>query len=145
MTVFEWLLDTIPHVTICREGGIPYLTRWYLLGQDRENRKWPVNLYLHCFHSSDESIPHNHPWRFAISLILKGRYLEFRNGVCRVFRAGNINFIRRDDYHYVKLGKPVWTLFLAGPRVGRWGFKPETGYEDFESYIARKPGAKGTR
>lgn len=145
MKIWEWLLDTIPHETKYRKDRIPYMTRWYLLGRRNKTSRLPFNLYLHCFHSSDDSIPHNHPFKWSWSLILKGRYLEFRDGVCRVFSAGNLNYIRRDDYHYVKLGKPVWTLFLAGPRVGRWGFKPDTGYEDSGSYIARKPGAKGTR
>lgn len=144
MTVFEWLLDNIPHTTMCREGAIPYLTRWYLLGKRKLGSRRPFNLYLHCFHSSDESTPHNHPFSWSASLILKGTYLEFRDGVCRWLRPGNINIIKRDDYHYVKLAHPVWTLFLAGPRVGGWGFQTQDGYVDAQTYIDSKPGAKGT-
>ncbi len=78
--VILWLLSFLPHIVIERPKGVPYLTRYYLLGGPRYGlRKWfPFNAYLHQFHSSDAPVPHNHPWAWAKSLILRGAYLEHR-------------------------------------------------------------------
>ena len=132
-----WLLAFIPHRTIMRKGA-PYLTRWYLLGGPRTPSKggasrWArFNLFLHCFHASDEPPAHNHPWSWSRSLILKGAYDEIRVldesphltvRQLRRYRAGSISRIAADDFHYVTLLTPdVWTLFLAGPVVQSWGF-----------------------
>lgn len=154
------ILNLIPHYTVCREGGIPYMTRYYLLGGPRRKAKWfPFNLYLHCFHTSDEPVPHNHPWKKAWSLILRGEYLEFRPATgnyvkdyieqlprVKEFRPGMVNSLEADDFHFVELiTDEVWTLFLSGPRVQRWGFNTEHGFMDSEEYIKTKPGAKTTR
>jgi hypothetical protein len=128
------LLALLPHRTIYRNGE-KYLTRYYLLGGKR--RGWrkllPFNLYIHCFHASDEQPAHNHPWSWSRSLILRGSYREARvigqlQGGGEVvlhhtYGVGQVNCINADTWHYVTLQTPeVWTLFFAGPRVQCWGF-----------------------
>jgi hypothetical protein len=122
-TLIVWLLGFLPYVTIRGENGVPYMTRYYLLGGPRYDSKRRWNLFIHCFHTSDQRVPHNHPWSWAYSLIFWGWYCEWRNGKAKVFRPGDINSLKADTFHYVHLLTPsVWTLFLAGPRIQDWGF-----------------------
>lgn len=160
-----WLLHFIPHYTIYRSAGVPYLTRYYLLGgprtqnnpdgtpltrMQRLRNRLPWNPFLHCFHSSDEPIPHNHPWA-GISIILRGSYLEWRPsefhpelGLCdgRALRPGDVNRLEADTFHWVELQTPeVWTLFFAGPRMQEWGFQTSEGFVEWREYKKRRPGA----
>jgi hypothetical protein len=146
-------LDFLPHTTIRREGGVPYLTRYYILGGPRERRwlSWlPFNIFIHQFHSSDEPVLHNHPWTWARSLLLVGSYQEFRMvGAQTLHRRklgpGNVNIIRANTFHWVELLSPeVWTLFIVGKKIQEWGFWTEEGFEGFREYLAKKPGAVGT-
>lgn len=135
---------------ITAPNGTLYLRRWYLVGKPQpKDGSWkPVGpeLYLHKICQSDDPARglHNHPWRWAISLILWRGYREVRlvgpdtqrvTKRLRRFFPLQINFLRGDDYHRVELidGKPAWTLFLVGPRVKGWGFLTKRGYE------ARRP------
>lgn len=126
----RWLEARLPKTTITI-GDKPYLTRCYLFGKDR---KWG-NVYLHHFHSSDQGDElYNHPWKWALSLLLVGGYSEeFREGHSadtwwvnrREKRAGEFNLIRSGDFHRVDLHdeeRGTWSLFFAGPRTGDWGF-----------------------
>jgi len=80
---------TRPKLVIAPEGKL-YLTRWYLTPYDKADgkaswfaawyRRYFPCVYLHCFHASDPDRGwHSHPWEWATSLILRGRYLESRN------------------------------------------------------------------
>lgn len=140
-----------PRVIYDREGGTPYLSRWYLIGKrydpdpklDGQARdafhdqrasegtrfiNLPFNLFLHRFHrSDDDGALHNHPWAWSVALILAGGYSEERreaDGVVRrEFRPLAINFIRGSDYHRVDLfEQDAWSLFLVGPKVSSWYF-----------------------
>jgi len=142
-----WLLNFLPHRTIMR-GEEPYLSRYYLLGGPRTDkngkakRHWlPFNLFLHCFHASDEPPAHNHPWGWARSLILKGAYRESRLvgrlqcgtevTIHHTYHPGDINAIGHDTFHYVTLLTPeVWSLFLVGRNVSGWGFITPEGEVD---------------
>jgi len=91
-----WLSRRFPERVIpTREGGDPYLSRFYLFGGPRnfkgafdaageptvdvEWKELPFNLYLHKFHrGDDDQALHRHPWRWAVSLILAGGYSEER-------------------------------------------------------------------
>lgn len=67
------ILSLLPNVTINVEGK-PYLTRYTLFSVPGKNGA----IFLHHFHSSDKADGdlHNHPWKWAQSLILKGGYYE---------------------------------------------------------------------
>jgi len=122
-------------VILDRDGAEPYLTRWYLIGtspaQGGARGKW--GLYLHQFNKSDSpEALHNHPWRWAVSLVLKGGYWELREAGNWHWRApGDFNFLDADTFHRVALDydeAPAYTLFLVGPRIQGWGFlSRETG------------------
>lgn len=95
------------------------------------------HLYLHYFFRGDADFEvHNHPWRFSMSMILTGGYIEERWDPLRKaldtkhFDPGDINVIRSTDYHRVTLKAPergCWTLFLSSDRLDAkngydWGF-----------------------
>lgn len=132
---------------IQRDPADPYLTRYYLRGGPRTDGQ-RVNLYLHKFHRGDQDQDlHNHPWAWSVSLILTGGYVEERregNAIrTRVVRPGRINIIRANDFHRVDLLDPAegaWTLFLAGPRVQRWGFWDR--FSGAMRFVARKDGQR---
>lgn len=157
-----------PRVIYDRSGRFPYLSRYYLTGTPRmpdgsepfaggEPRKgiiWPESpaLYLHHFHrGDDDKALHNHPWRWAVSLVLVGGYSEERRVTeprttyrveRRLVRPGALNFISHNTFHRVDLLDPAegsWTLFLTGPRVSSWGFWDRVTHEfiPWREFISR--------
>jgi len=134
-----------PRVIYDREGGTPYLSRWYLIGKQRAEdpeipgnlvdttksiwERLPVNLFLHRFHrSDDDGALHSHPWLWCVSFVLVAGYSEERRDVDKVkrhtIRPFTFNFLTNSTYHRVDLidGKEAWSLFLVGPRVSTWYF-----------------------
>lgn len=130
--------------TIMRNGK-PYLTRIYLTPSTGRLGKWWRNRFcgrfLHCFHMSDPDGLHNHPWKWARSVILRGAYVEVRcssptpaqlelvnrgewRPIPRIFWPGDSNELTEATWHRVDLmSDEVWTLFTVGPRHGKgWGF-----------------------
>ncbi len=85
---------------------------------------------------------HSHPWTRAISLILVGGYREERvdrNGVRTIetHRAGELNFLRGDEYHRVTLmGDGGWTLFCSIDRFQDWGFLVDGKHVSHRDYLA---------
>ncbi len=142
--LFKLLTKVLPYKTIAT-GGSPYLTRFYLLGTDRDYVKngAKLNVFLHFFHRGDADRElHNHPWT-GTSLILTGGYTEERmthyqywcgpteavdsysKVKTRIFRPGSVNRIGLKDFHRATLlddSRGCWTLFFAGERVRDWGF-----------------------
>lgn len=112
-----WLTAKLPCRIIADEDA-PYLERYYLatvLG---------VRFYLHRFVGDDPARGlHDHPWPWAVSLILFGRYLEETRSGTRLVRW--VNFLSGDSFHRVLLlgGRPVWSLFAhRAAYVKPWGF-----------------------
>lgn len=122
-------------------ADLPYLTRYFIFrrsalteGMETKVTKPPRwGLYLHRFHRGDQDRElHNHPWRWALSFVLKGGYSEERresNGVGdvrvvrREVRPWSFNYLTHNDFHRVDLDNgEAWTLFLVGPLVQDWGF-----------------------
>lgn len=117
-----------------------YLLRLYLTGHGRRlhlrtslkrQNDYDVGSglrpYLHFFGRGDlDEEYHNHPWRVCYSLILTGGYTEYRwdvgkrETIVRKYLPGDINVIRRDDFHRVELIDPArgcWTLFFSIDRL----------------------------
>lgn len=126
------------------KNSAPYLKKWRIFGylspsNSKEKglfddgpieSRLPIALRIHGFYQRDDDhLPHNHPWKWAISFIFKGGYREYRydpetgKSEERILKAPAINFIRHKDYHMVTelFGKPM-TLFLCGPKTDEWGF-----------------------
>ena len=129
---------------IFETDGDPYLSRFRLL------QIGDVTVQLHKFHRGDRNQElHNHPWRWAVSLILAGGYREERkigessgaNVWTRFCRPGSINVLRGDTYHRVDLLDPdagCWTLFISGPKSQTWSFwDRKTGqYTPWRDFLA---------
>jgi hypothetical protein len=112
--------------TIPGNDGKPKFHRFYLLGTGKT-----FGVFLHHFVESDAPRQfHDHPWSWGISLILRGHYLEERRRrdqstiVRRYLKPGRINLLLPGMFHRVELcdGRPVWTLFIHGPKIREWGF-----------------------
>lgn len=116
--------------------GQPYLER-YLMGTVLGTR-----VYLHRFVASDPDGLHDHPFRYALSLILAGRYLEHRWGSQRMRRWAN--WLGPDDFHRVELldERDVWTIFIHTARVRPWGFIRSLGAEGSGSDLVYSPESK---
>lgn len=117
-----WFSARLPG-RIISEGAIPYLERYYLF--TLFGWRW----YLHRFVGSDPDRGlHDHPWRWAFSIILWGWYWEHTRSGVRKVRW--LNFLLGDSFHRVVLPtredgalKPCWTIFVH--KVGDikpWGF-----------------------
>lgn len=102
--------------------------------------------------SDDNRAFHDHPWSF-VSIGLRGSYVEetpFINGAGTVpLPGGTANWYRRfrapfvirhrpADLHVLAVdGRPVWTLFISGPKRGSWGFHGPFGYIPWRDFEAR--------
>ena len=144
-----WALSKNPATEPYREGDpswahvigspTPYMTRM---------RSAPVKLplignlqvRLHHFHRPDVGPHlHNHPFRWAISIVLSGSYREtrFRVGSAPVDRnVRHFNVLTDRDYHMIQqLHGDVWTLFVVGPRVQQWGFLVNGRHVDSHDHL----------
>lgn len=144
---FSLLTRRPPDVII---GGAeqPYLRRWHLI---RRNR-W-FNLYLHQFlRSDDDRALHDHPWWNA-SILLRGYYLEHLVDRVRLRWAPCIVVRWRGAVaHSIELlpdassaARPVWTLFLTGPKYREWGFHCPKGWRRWQDFTADTYDAAGRR
>ena len=137
-----------PPDLIIGEPEDPYLLRWWVLPRNR----W-FNIYLHKFlHSDDDRALHDHPWR-NMSIVLKGAYVEhLQDGQSKLRKAWRpwafwrLPVRSATALHRVELigNRPVWTLFLTGPVVRRWGFACPKGWVFWEDYVEIAPGGNKT-
>ena len=128
-----------PDVIIRTPAG-DYLRRWWVLPRNR----W-CNVYLHQFlRSDDDRALHDHPW-CNLSILLLGMYREHQPGGVvklrlpwRPWAFWRLPFRRASQAHRVELidGKPVWTLFLTGPTVRKWGFICPSDWVPWETFDA---------
>lgn len=120
----------------------PYLKRWWIIPRNR----W-FNIYLHqFFHSDEDRALHDHPW-VNCSILLAGSYVEhMRGGRSTIRRPWRPTFRLPGTAHRIEImdGKPVWTLFITGPRVREWGFHCPKGWVHWEVFTKRgSPGEVG--
>jgi hypothetical protein len=134
--MIQKLLKLVSKVLPAREikdgDGALYLTRFRVLGAMQARHPWfPISVYLHRFHRPDNDRElHNHPWPWAVSLILSGGYLEQRFakphsglGHLRWLRAGSLNVLTADTFHRIlELDGEPWTLFVVARKVQPWGY-----------------------
>lgn len=124
-----------PDFEIERDNEGTYLRRWYVIPRNKF-----FNVYLHRFLLSDhDKALHDHPW-VSCSVLLEGSYLEHTPEQIHYRPQGTICFRKPSSAHRVELikGKPVWTLFLTGPRVRKWGFLCPKGWKPWDEYCDPK-------
>ena len=123
----------------------PYMLRWW-----RIKRNAFFNVYYHIVRRSDDDTAlHDHPW-WNFSIVLEGGYYEhliheggvhsrtfYGPGSVRFRRSGafahRLELERYPDNYGFGLGgeeKPVFTIFITGPVLRRWGFHHESGWID---------------
>lgn len=132
-----------------RADGEPYMIRYAISGWlsgDGPRKHWLPNIYLHEILAADhDEHLHSHPWKWAVSLILRGSYLEERAMLATApahaassrhdwrtpvkmlaYCAGMRNWLRhgKDLHRIAFIAEPgnVWTLFITGRAVSDWGF-----------------------
>lgn len=143
-----WVSGWLPARIIAHQGR-PYMERYYV------GTPFGLRIYLHRFVDSDPDGLHDHPWRWSMSLILLGSYLEERAvDVMRMVVEARpvrwVNVITGDTFHRVVLADPVagqrrevWSLFMHTPRVKGWGFIRLLGNEldemDYSYHQAGSP------
>lgn len=148
-----------PHLTLYQDGE-KYLERRYVLPRNSK-----FNIYLHKFLKSDEDEAlHDHPWNWC-SIILKGSYIEWTNptggpgfidDVAKLRKQGSVAFRMPEVAHRVELSpdyskwdfdhdwfklKPVWTLFLTGPKKRVWGFHCPKGWVEWTKFTTGPMGS----
>ncbi|MDW3683082.1 hypothetical protein RA280_15255 [Cupriavidus sp. CV2] len=125
-----------PVKIICEEGR-PYLERYFVCAV------FGIRIYLHRFVGSDPDRGlHDHPWRWAVSLILLGWYYEATRQYGGLRPVRWFNFLTGDTFHRVILNPAteqtdefdvctpaeVWTLFIVPAKdVKAWGFLRDKG------------------
>ena len=132
-----------------------YLTRYYLFLKDRQ--RFPFNVFLHKFHSSDGTDQHDHPWSYA-TFIVRGGYYEWVPiykdtaivGERKVWRGpGHFRRCAANSFHRIELkeGVTAWTIFMPGPQQRLWGFLTHKNWANFnwiesEQYLSERAAKK---
>lgn len=121
-----------------------YLQRWWVIPRNR----W-FNIYLHHFlRSDDDRALHDHPWANC-SVLLRGSYREHMPGGIvklrkpwRPWAFWRLPMRWPTSAHRVELigARPVWTLFLTGPKVRVWGFLCPHGWIPWTAFVEKRPG-----
>lgn len=120
-----------------------YLLRWWIM---RGGKNGLPNIYLHRFGRSDEGPPHDHPWD-NVTIPLIGSYAERiydpATGLEEVREvSGGDDPVARSAYtaHRIEVVEwPVWTLFVTGPNVRKWGFYTRDGWRYWKHHLGLEP------
>lgn len=138
----NWIVPALFPYTLIDRDGEPFFYRYYP-HEDNDIFGW----YIHKFVDGDApNEVHTHPWKWAVSIILTSGYWEIRYRAFCDFVTGqrvqlqdkqelfhrpfSINVLQQGDLHRVMLSgrQPTWTIFIHGPRAGKWAFvNEETG------------------
>lgn len=155
----RFVADRRPPDVIIGGEADPYMRRWWVIPRNR----W-FNVYLHHFlRSDDDRALHDHPW-WNISWLLDGSYFEMvpvddrePAGPSRaIYRtSGAFAFRKAEAAHRIvlqttfwpgsgrSLEKPVWTLFITGPKVRVWGFWCPKGWKDWRDFTSFRSKGNG--
>ena len=118
----------------------PYMRRWWVIPRNKV-----FNIYLHHIRRDDDDRAlHDHPWP-SISFVLMGQLTEVLENRTRVLRRFIpyprksttahrlvVNSVRGTDDN----PKNVWTLFITGPVVRKWGFHCPKGWVFWKDFCA---------
>lgn len=111
---------------------VDYMDRWYVIPRNRF-----FNVYAHRFVGSDAPVPHDHPWA-SLSWILKGNYTEHTPYGSSVKHSGSVTIRGPKSLHWIEIDKPVWTLFITGPKIRDWGFLCNAIWINHTDYINQR-------
>lgn len=133
----DWLFNGYP---ADREGDSP---------EERDAAKRHPNLpSIRIHHILREDLaehPHDHPWRWARTIILRGWYREARHENGKVVHytrlPGDTATLRFGEYHHIAEVSPggVATMFIIGPYRGKWGFLVDGVKVAPRDYVAMYP------
>lgn len=126
----------------------PYMWRWWVIPRNRF-----FNIYLHkIMRDDDDRALHDHPW-WNLSILLKGSYREVMPDlnacatpytriadlpvVVKLRKRGSVVFRRATASHRLEVATgPVWSLFITGPVLRRWGFHCPKGWRYYREFVA---------
>jgi hypothetical protein len=116
---------------IWRWSVAPFLTRLHIV-----KTPW-FAICLHWIHKADaEPWEHDHPVSF-LSIFLRGRYAEIRDGELKIRKR--LNFVKATDTHRIlAVGRGVLTLCFMGPKVREWGYHTPDGWIYWRDYQREK-------
>ena len=130
LTFWRWLKRLCsgkPHFVIPYPNGDVYMRRWYLVPRN----KW-LNVYLHNIVRSDYAEElHDHPWN-TVSILLTGDMEEIYSKIPQYKWSRKSRTVprfwpifRKAELAHrllVHINRPVWTIFITGPKRRKWGF-----------------------
>lgn len=127
--VVDWLIaraQKTPYTHIYDKTGDMYMGRWWLFNPYEDKRSWLPSIRLHWIAREDrDRHMHDHPWD-ARSIVLRGHYLERRQGDPRLLvrSAGRTSTLKFGEYHIIEDIHPegCWTMFITYRYRGTWGF-----------------------
>lgn len=133
---------TRPMITAMGPEGEVIFHRWFLTSRPEGGATGTPGWYLHHLTAPDyDRREHDHPWGYARTRVLRGWYVETRDGTPYTRCAADSAVFVQGDYHritHVRAG--TWTLFYAGAKHGRgWGFRGGPRCELCGSAISRDP------
>jgi len=125
--ITDWLIRRAQRRPFTHLKG--YMNRWWLFNPRWHLSRWPLKslpaIRIHQILRRDlDPALHDHPfdWR---TIVLRGSYIEedvFGDLAPRY--VGDTCFRRATEFHNIIHVSPggVWTLFICGRKVQRWGF-----------------------
>jgi hypothetical protein len=139
------VLPAVPCWGLLHPDGSPYLTRYVLWGDDalETHAGAAHSAFVHHIHGPDsDRHMHDHPWSWAVSVILSGGYKERRPygdaPRLRTYSPGDLSVLRPGDYHSIVAVEPdTWTLFLCGREISDWGFLVDGAHVPHADYFTR--------
>lgn len=142
----KWVAHNAMHNNMINSRDEVTTSRYHFLWPDEywsdshglvNARPWylPFNAFLHCWHKSDDGLPHDHP-RWSITILLKGRMVEETPTTIKWLTPGAVVFRRASAIHRFDIPTryqgDTWTIFIVGRRR-RW----QHYYTDFTQRAER--------
>lgn len=126
--IADWLIERSKRTPYFHLDG--YMHRWWVFNDydDATHKtRYPCSYSArvhHILRADNGRDPHDHPWN-ARTIILKGYYIEERDGGTFIRDRGDTATISANTFHNVTRVSPggVFTLFITGDYIHRWGFR----------------------